>query len=146
MRRIQLVLSSLAVAVMLAACGPGYTTIGVSAGYATPRPRMALVGDGLWVVENQPYPVFYSDGYYWRYYDDGHWAYSGHYDRGWRRSYRVPTAIFRVSTPRAYIRYTVRPGQRHQYVRPYDHRRSYSGRERTWRDYRYRDRYRDRRY
>jgi hypothetical protein len=36
---------------------------------------------GVWIVENQPYAVYYADGFYWRY-AGGTWYRSGYYDDG----------------------------------------------------------------
>jgi hypothetical protein len=120
--------------------GYGYHTVGFSAGYQVPaEARMVYSGNGLWVVADQPYPTFYSHGFYWLY-GDGIWYRSRYHDRGWTRTYRVPPPIYRIDRPRAYVRYDVRPGMRWQTVR--DHRRAYRGEwrdnRRDWRDYRHR--------
>ena len=70
-----------------------------SVGYAAPS--MEYVGPGVQVISDYDYPVFYSDGYYWRY-DGGLWYRSGFYNRGWGVSYNVPMGVRGISRPEGY--------------------------------------------
>jgi hypothetical protein len=70
----------------------------------TPAPRLAYVSPGVHVVYDYHEPVFYSDGYYWRYYN-GVWFRSSVYTGGWVRVRTVPVAVRRVDRPQAYVRY-----------------------------------------
>ena len=144
MKRLYAVLSGVILATLLGATGCtssgyGYSTVGVSATYNYPaRARLVYAGDGLWVVANQPRPIFFSDGYYWMYTDRG-WYMSPRFGAGWRFTYNVPVAIYRIDRPRAYVNFSFRPGMRHYIVyrdRPAPFR-VYRD-QRTWRDYRYR--------
>lgn len=82
---------------------------GYGYGYATPE--LAYVGPGVQVVTDYDYPVFFSDGYYWRY-DGGLWYRSGFYNRGWAVSYNVPYAVRGISRPEGYVRYRGDSGYR----------------------------------
>ena len=93
----------------------GDADVGYRATYTTPS--LAYVQPGVAVVADYDYPVFYSDGAYWRY-DGGYWYQSPYYNRGWRHSYRVPTAVRSIRNPYAYRHY--RAGGR---VVVRDHRR-----------------------
>lgn len=75
-----------------------------SVGYGYGAPSMAYVGPGVDVVMDYDYPVFFSDGYYWRY-NGGLWYRSGYYDRGWSVNYNVPYAVRGISRPESYVRY-----------------------------------------
>ena len=44
-------------------------------------PRLVWVEPGIWVVEDSPYAVYYSNDHYWRYVD-GIWYQSPYYDDG----------------------------------------------------------------
>jgi len=71
-----------------------------------PVPTMVEVNPGVWVVEDYPQPVFYSDNYYWRY-GDGVWYRSVTL---WDAPVRigatyVPVRIRRIDQPAAYIYY-----------------------------------------
>jgi hypothetical protein len=98
---------------LAAACtGRGHYSGGyyASATVSTPRPDLAYVAPGVYVIANYDEPIFYSDGYYW-YNANGVWYRSSNYTRGWvyvdRPSYRVA----RIRNPYAYAHY--RP---HNYV------------------------------
>lgn len=94
--------------------GPGY----YSASVTTTTPRMVWVEPGIWVVENSAYPLYYSDGYYWRYYGNT-WYRSPYYDGSYVRvhSHYVPRTVATGYRPyharyrapqRAYVRPIVR--------------------------------------
>lgn len=44
-------------------------------------PRLVWVEPGIWVVEDLPYAVYYSNGFYWRY-ANGVWFRSPYYNDG----------------------------------------------------------------
>jgi hypothetical protein len=111
-----------------------YTTgsVGYGATYSTgvyaTTPDLVAVSPGVHVVANYSEPVFYTDGFYWRYYD-GFWYQSNNYATGWYYVARPPHAVLRIDRPYAYRYY--RPSgyvaRRHNY-RPAetivrDHRR-----------------------
>jgi len=73
-------------------------------GYAAAGPQLAYVSPGVQVVADYDYPVFYSDGLYWRSYG-GYWYSSRWYDRGWGINYRVPVGVRGISRPYAYSHY-----------------------------------------
>jgi len=102
MQRILFVMSL----VVVGACyseEPG-VSVGYSAGYGYAAPQMEYVGPGVQVITDYDYPVFYSDGYYWRY-DGGLWYRSGFYNRGWGVSYNVPMGVRGISRPEGYVHY-----------------------------------------
>ena len=107
----------------------GDVGVAYSASYAAPAPSMYYVSDGVSVVAYSDYPVFYSDGYYWRY-DNGLWYSSAYYGGGWAVSYNVPYRVRTIDRPYRYARY--QPGR---WSRPYPQggayvrdQRSYGGR------------------
>jgi hypothetical protein len=80
---------------------PG-VAVGYNAGYAAPQ--MEVVSPGVQVISDYDYPVFYSDGFYWRY-DGGMWYRSGYWNRGWGVAYNVPVGVRGISRPEAYVHY-----------------------------------------
>ncbi len=103
MKRILFVMSLLVVG----ACyseepAPGYAYAGGGDGYGAPG--MEVVAPGVQVVSDYDYPVFYSDGFYWRY-DNNMWYRSGYYNRGWAVSYNVPVGVRGIARPEAYAHY-----------------------------------------
>ena len=93
----------------LAFAGGCYTRgdvgVGYSYGYAAPAPSLYYVSPGVQVVAYSDYPVFYSDGYYWRY-DGGLWYRSGYYSGGWVAWHDVPYSVRTIDRPYRYARYT----------------------------------------
>jgi hypothetical protein len=84
-----------------------YTEADVGGGvYASgPAPAMEVVTPGVQVVAvDYDYPVFFSDGFYWRYYG-GVWYNSRVYTGGWAVSYNVPVGVRRIDRPYAYAHY-----------------------------------------
>jgi hypothetical protein len=61
------------------------------------------------VAVDYDYPVFYSDGFYWRYYG-GSWYSSRVYTGGWAVSYNVPVGVARIDRPYTYAHYRARGG------------------------------------
>lgn len=89
-----------------------YTEADVGGGYAysDPAPDMEVVTPGVQVVAvDYDYPVFFSDGFYWRY-DGGVWYSSRWYNRGWAVSYNVPVRVRGISNPYGYAHYRARAG------------------------------------
>lgn len=70
--------------------------------YATATsPDLVEVSPGVQVIADYDYPVFYSDGLYWRY-NDGLWYRSPNYYGGWGVSYNVPIGVRGISNPGGY--------------------------------------------
>jgi len=84
-------------------------------------PRLVYLSPGVQVVYDYEQPVFYSDGYYWRY-DTGYWYRSSYHSYGWVRwdNYAVPRAVVTIDRPNYYVRYRggVRPPVRPVYTPP----------------------------
>jgi hypothetical protein len=66
-------------------------------------PDLVTVSPGVQVIADYDEPIFYSDGFYWRYYG-GTWYRSSYYTGGWVYA-RPPVAILRVDRPYAYVHY-----------------------------------------
>jgi hypothetical protein len=86
--------------------GMSYSSGGGS--YAASGPDLYYYSPGVSVVAYSDDPVFYSDNYYWRYYD-GVWYQSPYYNTGWSVSYNVPYGVRSIDRPYSYARF--RPGQ-----------------------------------
>jgi len=112
MNRLILVLSLLTIG----ACYSEEPGVGVgvayNGGYAAPG--MVDVSPGVQVIADYDYPVFYSDGFYWRY-DGGLWYRSGYWNRGWGVSYNVPVGVRGINRPEAYAHYRGGGGYRGGY-------------------------------
>lgn len=67
-------------------------------------PDLVTVSPGVQVVADYDEPVFYSDGFYWRFYDNG-WYRSNNYATGWYYYERPPVAVLRIDRPTAYVHY-----------------------------------------
>ena len=92
-------------------------------------PELIEVEPGVRVVADYDEPVFYNDGFYWRY-DGGVWYRSPYYNRAWIRVSTVPLAVRRIDRPERYVHYraTARVAPvRTEYVAPV--RREYVNRE-----------------
>jgi hypothetical protein len=80
----KLIVTSLAAA--LAASAGCYSEADVSAqpgyGYGAADPDLEYVSPGVQVVDDMDYPVFFSDGFYWRN-DGGYWYQSRDWRGGW---------------------------------------------------------------
>ena len=101
-----------AAAIAPSACVP--TEVQVQGSVA---PRLVMVDPGVWIVENSPYAVYYSDGYYWQY-SGGLWYRSPYYDSGFARVEIgfVPRLVVGGYRP-AHVRYRA---PSHAHVRPID--------------------------
>ncbi|HTM21626.1 MAG TPA: hypothetical protein VL172_13990 [Kofleriaceae bacterium] len=75
---------------------------GVYADYQ--QPEMVYVSPGVQVVYDYNEPVFYSEGFYWRWYG-GVWYRSNYHNYGWVRVRTVPTYVARIDNPRYYVHY-----------------------------------------
>lgn len=100
----------LSAALGVAALSGCYTsgTVGYSAGYSgsayVSTPDLVTVSPGVQVVADYDEPVFYTDGFYWRFYNNG-WYRSDNYSTGWYYYERPPVAVLRIDRPYAYVRY-----------------------------------------
>jgi hypothetical protein len=105
-----LILSAAVAAAALAGC---YTTgeVGYSATYSggayATSPDLVEVSPGVQVVADYDEPVFYTDGFYWRYYNNG-WYRSNNYATGWFYVDAPPVVISRIDRPYAYTHYRPR--------------------------------------
>ena len=66
-------------------------------------PDMIYIGPGIQVIADYDEPVFYTDGYYWRYYDNT-WYRSHTYTGGWIYA-SPPRPLLRIDRPHQYVRY-----------------------------------------
>ena len=66
-------------------------------------PDLVTVSPGVQVIADYDEPIFYSDGFYWRYYG-GAWYRSNYYTGGWVYA-RPPVAVLRIDRPYAYRHY-----------------------------------------
>ena len=60
-------------------------------------PDLVTVSPGVQVIADYDEPIFYSDGFYWRFYGGG-WYRSTYYTGGWVYA-RPPVAVLRVDRP-----------------------------------------------
>ncbi len=92
--------------------------------YPAAGPTMAYVSPGVSVVYDYDYPVFFADGFYWRWYG-GYWYRSPYYNRGWAVSYNVPIGVRGIHQPWTYSHYRggyiVQRGHRAPVVRDHRH-------------------------
>lgn len=73
------------------------------------RPHLAVVGPGIWVVEDYHEPVFYTGGFYWAS-RGGIWYRSRYHHTGFIRvhNHGVPVVVRGVRRPHTYVRYRAR--------------------------------------
>lgn len=64
-------------------------------------PGLIEVSPGVDVIADYDYPVFYSDGEYWRY-DGGIWYQSAYWGGGWGLAYNVPYGVRGIRNPAGY--------------------------------------------
>jgi hypothetical protein len=86
-----------------ACMGSGTVAYSGSANYAAADVDMVAVAPGVQVIADYDEPVFYNDGYYWRYYGNT-WYRSRSWTGGWAH-YSPPRAIVSIRRPSAYVRY-----------------------------------------
>jgi hypothetical protein len=70
---------------------------------AEAEPSLVLV-DGVWVVEDYDEPVFYDEGYYWRFYG-GVWYRSNVHTGNWIRIDVVPNRVRAIDRPTRFVRF-----------------------------------------
>jgi hypothetical protein len=66
-------------------------------------PDLVYVSPGVQVIADYNEPIFYSDGFYWRFYGNT-WYRSTYYGGGWVYA-RPPVAVLRIDRPYAYAHY-----------------------------------------
>lgn len=117
MLRTSLILGGLLALGMTTGCYARGTTR-VTAAYSTPG--LVYVSPGVHVVADYDYPVFYSQGFYWRY-NDGIWLRSRVYNRGFVRVHQVPVVVRQIRNPHRYVHVRARghvrerPAARHRH-------------------------------
>jgi hypothetical protein len=91
----------LASVLAVAGCyGAGYTASVSNVGYG---PDLVYVAPGVQVIADYDEPIFFMDGFYWRFYGDT-WYRSTYYTGGW--AYAAPPApLLRIDHPRGYVHY-----------------------------------------
>ena len=72
-------------------------------GYAA-TPDLVTVQPGVQVVADYDEPVFFTDGFYWRFYD-GYWYRSNNYAYGWYYWSAPPIAVVSINNPYRYVHY-----------------------------------------
>ena len=98
------ILISAVFATAAAGCYSEEPDVAYGGGDTYAAPGLVEVSPGVDVIADYDYPVFYSDGFYWRY-DGGIWYQSGFYNRGWGRAYNVPYGVRGIRNPGAYAHY-----------------------------------------
>lgn len=92
-------------AVAVGGCtGSGYVGTRATIVADTGTPDLVYVSPGVQVIADYDEPIFYADGYYWRYYDDT-WFRSAYYTGGWSYVDQPPVVVARIDRPYRYQRY-----------------------------------------
>jgi hypothetical protein len=68
------------------------------------RPDLVAVAPGVYVIADYDEPIFWSDGFYWWFYD-GYWYRSSVYTGGWVYVATPPLVIVRIHEPHRYRHY-----------------------------------------
>lgn len=89
-------------------------------------PDLVYVAPGVQVVADFDYPVFFVDGIYWRYYNNG-WYRSSYYNGGWAWA-SPPPSLLRIPHPHTYAHYRPRGYVPHRGPIVRDHRNEGRGR------------------
>src|SRR5678815_3573413 len=93
--------AALALVLFAGGCAGTYTT---TATVGDPYgPDLVYAAPGVQVIADYNEPIFYSDGYYWRYYGNT-WYRSTYYTGGWVYA-QPPVAVLRIDRPYAYRYY-----------------------------------------
>ncbi len=92
--------SLLAASLLAAALAAGCAATVAADAYG---PDLVTVSPGVQVIADYNEPIFYSDGFYWRYYG-GTWYRSSYYTGGWVYA-RPPVAVLSIERPYAYRYY-----------------------------------------
>jgi len=111
----------LPLALLVGFAGGCYSDADVGYSYGYPSSDLVYVSPGAYVIADYDYPVFFSEGVYWRYYG-GHWFRSPYRDRGWAFTGSVPTPVRRIQSPGSYAHFHAR-GMARSHVVVRDHRR-----------------------
>jgi hypothetical protein len=85
---------------LAAALATGCAATVASDGYG---PDLVTVSPGVQVIADYDEPIFYSDGFYWRFYGGG-WYRSSYYTGGWVYA-RPPVAVMQINRPYTYAHY-----------------------------------------
>ena len=117
MKRLHLILF----AVVFSSLAGGCLVSGTVRTRAYVEPELVYVSPGVQVVYDYDEPVFYSDGYYWRY-QGNVWYRSSYHTHGWVRWRNVPTAVVRIDHPRGYVHYRGDANYRRERARVRDNR------------------------
>jgi len=86
------------------ASGTGTADVQYGGGVEVSTPDLVEVSPGVQVVADYDEPVFYTDGFYWRFYNNG-WYRSNYYASGWSYYDRPPVAVLSIDRPYAYSHY-----------------------------------------
>jgi len=86
--------------ILATGCAGTYEATPVGPSYSA---DLVEVAPGVQVIADYDEPIFYSDGFYWRYYGNT-WYRSPYYTGGWVLA-RPPVAILRIDRPHAYVHY-----------------------------------------
>ena len=87
---------------LLAGCYSEEPDVAYGGGVAVDgAPGLVEVSPGVDVIADYDYPVFYSDGAYWRY-DGGIWYQSTYWGGGWGVAYNVPYGVRGIRNPAGY--------------------------------------------
>lgn len=106
-------------ALLVAACtgSVGYT-VSTPVAYG---PDLVYVAPGVQVIADYDVPVFFVDGFYWRWYGGG-WYRSSYHTGGWVYA-SPPPALLRVPAPHTYVHYRPHGWVPRRNVVVRDHRR-----------------------
>jgi hypothetical protein len=113
MKRFHLLLIAASLGMLLSGCvvrAHGHARVGYVA------PELVYVSPGVQVVADYHEPVFYSEGFYWRYYG-GVWYRSSYHSYGWVRVHAAPTYVVRIGhhNHHRYVRYRGNANSRARY-------------------------------
>jgi hypothetical protein len=87
------------------ACGcVGSGEVEYSGGVYASTPDLVTVSPGVSVIADYDEPIFYADGFYWRFYDNV-WYRSSYYTGGWAFVAAPPVIIGRIDRPYVYRHY-----------------------------------------
>jgi hypothetical protein len=87
------------------ACGcVGEAQYGYSASATVSTPDLVTVSPGVQVIADYDEPIFYADGFYWRFYDNV-WYRSSYYTGGWVFIDTPPVVITQIDRPYVYRHY-----------------------------------------
>ncbi|MBK7197846.1 MAG: hypothetical protein IPH80_35810 [Myxococcales bacterium] len=102
---------SVLVAALALASGGCLGQAHLSGGYQAADPILVELQPGVWVIEDYDQPVFYADGFFWMYRDDG-WYRSRDHVSGWAYVRAAPQVVVRIERPRQYVHFRATVGAR----------------------------------